>query len=111
MALEAAYAFDGSGNTAADFSGHSRDINLAGSNGVQVAGGQTGNALGKNGVTMPQLPSAVLAASQTDDRTIMFDAQGNFTTWWVRFSDRVCFKIGVSGPTRRAEVRRDGHCE
>ncbi len=22
-----------------------------------------------------------------------------------------CFKIGVSGPTRRAEVRRDGHCE
>ncbi|MFF1608777.1 LLM class flavin-dependent oxidoreductase [Amycolatopsis sp. NPDC058278] len=22
-----------------------------------------------------------------------------------------CSKIGVSGPTRRAEVRRDGHCE
>jgi hypothetical protein len=22
-----------------------------------------------------------------------------------------CSRIGVSGPTRRAEVRRDGHCE
>jgi hypothetical protein len=22
-----------------------------------------------------------------------------------------CSKIGVSGPTRRTEVRRDGHCE
>jgi hypothetical protein len=27
----------------------------------------------------------------------------------VRIRD--CSKIGVSGPTRRAEVRRDGHCE
>jgi hypothetical protein len=25
--------------------------------------------------------------------------------------NRDCSKIGVSGPTRRAEVRRDGHCE
>jgi hypothetical protein len=25
--------------------------------------------------------------------------------------DGDCSKIGVSGPTRRAEVRRDGHCE
>jgi hypothetical protein len=24
---------------------------------------------------------------------------------------RDCFKIGVFGPTRRTEVRRDGHCE
>ncbi|MEU0469935.1 LamG-like jellyroll fold domain-containing protein [Amycolatopsis sp. NPDC006131] len=80
MALEAAYAFDGSGSTVTDHSGNGRDINLDGTNGVQVAG-----ALGKNGSVMPVLPDEVLAACETDDRTIMFDAQGNLGTWWVRF--------------------------
>ena len=96
MALEAAYAFDGSGTTVTDLSGNGRDIDLTGTNGVQVAGGQTGNALGKTGATMPTLPAAVLAASQTDDRTIMFDAQGNLTTWWVRFNDTT-FASGMWG--------------
>lgn len=88
MALEAAYAFDGSGDTVTDLSGNGRDIDLAGTNGVQVAGGQTGNALGKDGPGMPSLPPEVLAACQTDDRTIMFDGQGtDLGTWWVRFND------------------------
>lgn len=50
-----------------------------------VAGGQTGSALGKTGATMPVLPAGVLSACQSDDRTIMFDAKGALTTWWVRF--------------------------
>jgi hypothetical protein len=88
MALEAAYAFDGSGDTVSDLSGNGRDINLAGTNGIQIAGGQTNNALGKNGPTMPVLPPEVLAACQTDDRTIMFDGSGlDLGTWWVRFND------------------------
>jgi hypothetical protein len=96
VALEAAYAFDGSGTTVLDLSGNGRDMDLTGTNGVQVAGGQTGNALGKNGATMPTLPASVLSACQTDDRTIMFDAKQNLTTWWVRFDDPV-FSSGMWG--------------
>jgi hypothetical protein len=83
MALEAAYAFDGTGTTVTDLSGNGRDLNLTGTNGVQVSGGQTGNALGKTGTTMPVLPSAVLAACQTDDRTIMFDDSDWRTVTWL----------------------------
>lgn len=50
-----------------------------------ASGGQTGSALGKTGATMPVLPAGVLSACQSDDRTIMFDAKGALTTWWVRF--------------------------
>lgn len=96
MALEAAYAFDGSGTTVLDLSGNGRDIDLTGSAGAQVTGGNPGNALGKTGAAMPSLPATVLAACQTDDRTIMFDAKQNLTTWWVRFNDPV-FSSGMWG--------------
>lgn len=86
MALEAAYAFDDLGSTTVvDFSGNGRDIDLTGTNGVQVAGGNPDGALGKTGATMPVLPASVLAACETDDRGIMFDAQNNLNVWWVRF--------------------------
>lgn len=86
MALEAAYAFnDVAATTVTDLSGNGRHATLTGTAGVQVSGGQTGGALGKTGATMPVLPASVLSASQTDDRTVMFDAQGNLTTWWVRW--------------------------
>src|SRR5439155_21771396 len=51
---------------------------------------------GKTGATMPTLPAAVLAACQTDDRTIMFDAKQNVTTWWIRFNDTT-FGSGMWG--------------
>jgi len=61
-----------------------------------VAGGQTGSALGKTGATMPVLPAGVLSACQSDDRTIMFDAKGALTTWWVRF-EKDAINSGVWG--------------
>lgn len=97
MALEGAWAFNDIGSsTVLDLSGNGRHIDLTGSNGAQVSGGQTSGALGKTGATMPQLPSSVLAACQTDDRTIMFDAGDTFSTWWLRFNDTV-FGSGMWG--------------
>lgn len=89
MALEGAYAFDDVGaSTVLDLSGNGRDINLTGTAGAQVADGglfDGGGALGKTGATMPVLPASLLAACETDDRGIMFDAAGNLNVWWVRF--------------------------
>lgn len=97
MPLEGAYAFNNVGaTTVTDLSGNGRHIDLTGSAGAQVTGGQTGGALGKTGATMPTLPASVLAACQTDDRTLMFDARGNLSTWWVRFNDPV-FGSGMWG--------------
>lgn len=92
MALEAAYSFD---TDYSDASGNSRTITSTGQSAI-VTGGQTGNALGKTGATMPVLPAAVLAACQSDDRTIMFDAKQNLTTWWVRF-EKDAINSGVWG--------------
>lgn len=91
MALEVAYSF---GTDYAD-SARGRTITSTGNSAI-VSGGQTGNALGKTGTTMPVLPAAALAALQTDDRTIMFDAKQNLTTWWVRFNDNT-FGSGMWG--------------
>jgi hypothetical protein len=86
VALLAAYNFDSiGGSTVADLSGNGYDITLTGTAGAQVSGGQTGGALGKTGATMPVLPAGLATASQTDDRSLMFDAKNDFTTWWVRW--------------------------
>lgn len=112
MALEAAYAFDGSGSTVLDLSGNGRDIDLTGTNGVQVAGGQTGNALGKNGATMPVLPSSVLAASETDDRTLMLDVLGTDRAVWVirwssdALSSGIWGVLSLDGSTMQSRARR-----
>lgn len=79
--LEGAYSFDVDGR---DYSGQERHLTF-GANAVSVAGGHTGNALGKTGVTMPVFPAALLAATQTDDRCVMFWGQGALSTWWVRW--------------------------
>lgn len=92
MALEAAYSFD---TDYSDASGNSRTITTTGNSAI-VTGGQTSNALGKTGATMPVLPAAVLTACQSDDRTIMFDAKQNLTTWWVRF-EKDAINSGVWG--------------
>jgi len=81
VALVAAYSFD---TDYSDASGGGNTITSTGNSAI-VSGGQTGSALGKTGATMPVLPAGVLLACQSDDRTIMFDAKGNLTTWWVRF--------------------------
>lgn len=81
MALEGAYSFNVDGT---DYSGNGRHLTL-GVDAVSVAGGNTGNALGKTGVTMPVFPASLLAATQTDDRCVMFWAQGALSTWWVRW--------------------------
>jgi hypothetical protein len=99
VALEAAYAFDDVGSTTVtDLSGNGRHINLTGTSGVQVdsAGVLDGGALGKTGATMPVLPATVLAACETDDRGIMFDAVGNLNVWWVRF-EKDSISSGVWG--------------
>lgn len=99
MAIEAAYSFNNVGSTTVlDLSGNGRDIDLTGTNGVQVdsAGVLDGGALGKTGATMPVLPASVLAACETDDRGIMFDAVGNLNVWWVRF-EKDAISSGVWG--------------
>lgn len=88
MALEFAYAFNNVGSTTVlDLSGNGRNIDLTGTNGAQVSGGQTGGALGKTGATMPTLPTAAVNALKTDDWAIMFDALGIRQTWWFRCWD------------------------
>lgn len=112
MALEAAYAFNDVGSTTVtDFSGNARDIDLTGSNGAQVTGGNPGGALGKTGATMPVLPASVLAASQTDDRTLMFDALSVRTVWWVRWEKDAIGSgtwgiLSIDGTAMLGQVRR-----
>lgn len=112
MALEAAYNFNDVGvTTITDYSGNARHIDLAGTNGAQVAGGTPGGALGKTGVTMPILPASVLAASQTDDRTLMFDALSVRTVWWVRWEKDAIASgtwgiLSIDGTTMLGQVRR-----
>lgn len=97
MPLEAAYAFDDTGKTLVrDCSGKERHLDLSTANASQVAGGRWGGGLGKTGATMPVLPAAVLAASQTDDRCIMCDYQADLTTWIIRFNDNT-FGSGMFG--------------
>jgi hypothetical protein len=81
MSLEGAYSFDVDGT---DFSGNGRTLTF-GANAVSVAGGHTGNALGKTGATMPVFPGSLLTATQTDDRCVMFWAKNNYVNWWVRW--------------------------
>lgn len=88
MAWVAAYHFNDIGNTVVvDATGNGHDIDLTGSAGVQATGGNQGGRLGKTGAAMPVLPASLLAAVETDDRTIMFDALVAATTWWVRVED------------------------
>jgi hypothetical protein len=112
VALEAAYAFDDVGaTTVVDLSGNGRDVDLTGTAGAQVAGGQTGGALGKTGATMPVLPASVLAASQTDDRTLMFDALSVRTVWWIRWekdaiSSGTWGVLSIDGTAMLVQARR-----
>ena len=90
MALEGAYAFDDVGSaTVLDLSGNGRHITLTGTNGAQVnsAGALDGGALGKTGIDTVSLPATLLAATETDDRTLMFDGLGTRSTWWIRWED------------------------
>lgn len=97
MALEGAYAFDDAGELIVfDFSGNGRDIDLTGTGGVQVVGGQTGGALGKTAVGTVSLPATLRAAIESDDRTLMFDALGGRSVWWVR-SESASLDTGVWG--------------
>jgi hypothetical protein len=113
MALEAAYAFDDvAATTVVDLSGNGRDLDLTGSAGAQVSGGQTGGALGKTGSTMPVLPAAVLSASETDDRTIMLDVLGtDRAVWVIRWNDDVLGSgvfgvLALDGATMQSRARR-----
>lgn len=99
MALEAAYAFnDVAGTTVVDLSGNGRNIDLTATNAVQVdsAGVLDGGALGKTGTGTVSLPASVRVATETDDRTVMFDANGTRGVWWVRW-ESTSLNTGVFG--------------
>jgi len=87
MPLVAAYGFSSiGGSTVADLSGNGHDINLTGQPAAQVdsAGVLDGGALGKTGADTIPLPSSLLAATETDDRSVMVDVLGQRSVWWVR---------------------------
>lgn len=97
MSLEGAYSFDNAGaSICTDYSGRGRELVLTSTNGVQVAGGQQDAALGKNGATMPVFPASLLAATQSDDRCVMFWAKGALSTWWIRW-EKDAINSGVWG--------------
>jgi hypothetical protein len=112
VALEFAAAFDGSGTTVLDLSGNGRNLDLTGSDGAQVTGGNPGNALGKTGAVMPVLPASVLAATETDDRTIMLDILGTGRSVWViRWEDDglgsgIWGVLALDGVTMQSRARR-----
>lgn len=99
MALLAAYNFDDIGGTSiADRSGNGWHISLTGQPGAQVDSGGLLNAgaLGKTGAGTIPLPAGLLAASETDDRTLMFDGLGGRSVWWVRW-ESTSLNTGVWG--------------
>lgn len=113
MAWIGLYHFDDlAAGTITDVSGNGFDITLAGADAAQVAGGRHGGALGKTGAVMPVLPAGLLAASETDDRTIMFDVLGTGrAVWWFRWeSDALGSGIwgvlALDGTTLQSRARR-----
>ena len=75
--------------------------------------GKTGSAGPSN---VPHHQPTATGLSRTIHRTVDHKAQASQRgpTRYLspfRATRRDCSKIGVSGPTRRAEVRWDGHCE
>ena len=113
MAWLAAYHFNDLGSsTVVDVSGNGRDIDLTGTAGAQVSGGDPGGALGKTGATMPVLPASLLTAAQTDDRTIMLDVLGTGRSVWViRFNDDALGSgiwgvLALDGVTMQSRARR-----
>lgn len=93
------YNFDDiAGATVADRSGNGFDIDLTGANATQVdsAGVLDGGALSKSAVGTVPLPAGLLAASETDDRTIMVDGAAQRSTWWVR-TESASLGTGVWG--------------
>lgn len=99
MALEGAYAFDDIGSaTVVDLSGNGRDIDLTATNGQQVDGSAVLDvgALAKTGAGTISLPTALLTAIETDDRTLMFDGVGGRSVWWVR-AESAALDTGVWG--------------
>jgi hypothetical protein len=85
--LLAAYNFDDLGSaTIVDRSGNGHDITLAGQPGAQVDSGGLldDGALGKTGAGLIPLPTALQTAFEVDDRSIMLDALGLRSVWWVR---------------------------
>jgi hypothetical protein len=87
MTLLAAYHFDDvAASTIVDVSGNGYDIDLSGTTGAQVAGLDTG-AFGKTGAGTVALPAGLRVAAESDDRTLMFDALGTRSVWWVRWND------------------------
>lgn len=113
MTWLALYHFNDTGtDTVVDVSGNGYDINLAAVDADQVTGGQTGGALGKTGSVMPVLPAGLLAVSESDDRTIMFDALGTGrAVWWIRWNDDVLGSgiwgvLALDGTTLQSRARR-----
>ena len=99
MALEGAYAFDDIGSTTVvDLSGNGRDIDLTATNGAQVDGSAVldDGALAKTGSGTIALPASLLAAMETDDRSIMCDIVGSRSVWIIRF-ESASLDTGVFG--------------
>ena len=112
VAWVAEYSFNDVGATiVVDATGNGHDIDLTGSAGVQATGGKHGGRLGKTGAAMPVAPASLLAAIETDDRTLMFDAFGIGTVWWVRAEDDGLASgdwgiLDIDGTGMRGQARR-----
>lgn len=99
MAWLAAYNFDDLGSaTIVDRTGNGWDISLTAQPGAQVDSGGLldDGALAKTGSGTIPLPAGLLAASESDDRTLMFDALGGRAVWWVRW-ESLALNTGVWG--------------
>lgn len=60
-------------------------------------------------MTTTHEPTALRMRSTDDPRVLAAAASEDYSLHVVPRGD--CAANGVSGPIRRAEVRRDGHCE
>ncbi|HEV7651337.1 MAG TPA: hypothetical protein VGP26_24570 [Actinophytocola sp.] len=98
MAWLALFHFDDTDtSTAVDVSGNGYDIDLTGlGSQVDSAGVLDDGALSKTDSGTIPLPAGLLAASETDDRSVMVDGAAQRTTWWVRW-ESASLDTGVFG--------------
>lgn len=84
MTLLASYSFDESDSNIIDHSGNGYNFSISGLNATHATG-HTNSGLTKNGTGMIPLPEALLEASKTDSRTVMFWSKGNGGTWYIQW--------------------------
>lgn len=105
MAWIGLWHFDDVGSsTVVDVSGNGHDITLPGTAAqISSSGVLDDGALSKTGLGTIPLPAGLLAASETDDRTIMLDGAAQRSVWWVRW-ESASLGTGVWGMLSLSET-------